>query len=160
MPMPPDFEEQCLYSPDAWFIQDLAMFPDDDRIVGICDTTKLGPIVDAQRPWPGHPKHLPGAVVIQITGTLGQLYAAYMLGLPATEGWVGFGTHVHKARFRRMGEIGPPIECEAKMLSKRTMRNTVFIRFRFLFSQDGEECYLSEQSAAFVQSDHRGPLPG
>ena len=158
MPLPPDFERECMYTPDAWFLVDCDFLPEEQRIVGTCDTTRIGALVEAQRVWPNHPKHLPGAVAIQITGTLGQLYATYVLGMPATEGWVGFGTHIHTARFRRLGEIGPPVRCEATLISKRTLRGTVFTRFRFLFTQDGEECYLSEQTAAWVQSDHRGPL--
>ncbi|MEZ4321017.1 MAG: hypothetical protein R3F61_26295 [Myxococcota bacterium] len=160
MPLPPDFAEECLYRPEAWFLHDVRLEPEHSRIVGICDTTRLGPLVDAQRTWPGHPKHLPGAVVIQITGTLGQLYAGYVLDMRATDGWVGFGTHIHHARFRKLGEIGPPVECEATLLSKRTLRGTVFTRFRFLFRQEGGECYLSEQTAAWVQTEHRGALTG
>ncbi|MCB9679659.1 MAG: hypothetical protein H6737_31420 [Alphaproteobacteria bacterium] len=158
MPLPADFDQQCMYTEDAWFLTDWRAEPEAQRIVGLCDTTRLGPLVDAQRPWPGHPKHLPGAVVIQITGTLGQLFAAYLLDMPATEGWVGFGTHIHSARFRRIGEIGPPVECTATLLAKRTLRDTVFTRFGFLFTQSGLEVYRSEQTAAWVQSGHRGPL--
>lgn len=159
MPLPDDFHEQCLYTPDAWFLHDVRFEPEANRVVGLCDTTRLGPLVDAQRTWPGHDKHFPGAVAIQITGTLGQLWATYLLDMPATEGWVGFGTHVHHARFRKLGRIGPPVECIAELLRKRTMRSTVFTRFAFTYLQEGEAIYESEQTAAWVRSDHRGPLP-
>lgn len=158
MPLPPDFHELCLYTPDAWYIHDLRLEPEAQRIVGTCDTTRLGPLVDAQRTWPGHDKHFPGAIAIQITGTLAQLYGAYLLDMKATDGWVGFGTHVHNARFRKLGLIGPPVECTATLLSKRSMRGTVFTRFAFLYTQDGDEIYRSEQTAAWIRSDHRGPL--
>jgi hypothetical protein len=159
MPLPPDWQAEALYTADALFVHDVRLEPGADRVIGICDTTRLGPLVDAQRPWPNHPKHVPGAVAIQITGTLGTLYAAYVLDMPPSEGWVGFGTHVHHARFRKLGTIGPPMVCSATLLSKRTLRGTVFTRFRFLYTQDDDEIFASEQTAAWVRSDHRGPLP-
>ncbi len=150
MPIPDDFEAECLYTPDAWFLQDVQFEPEQRRVVGHCDTTRLGPLVDAQREWPGHPRHLPGAVAIQITGILGQLYAVYLLDMRATDGWVGFGTHIHHARFRNLGRIGPPLRCSATLLRKRTLGGTVFTRFAFLYTQEGEEVYRSEQTAAWV----------
>ena len=74
MPLPPDFAQQAMYTEDAWYLHDVEFFPEEKRIVGVCDTTKLEAAIARQRPWPGHPKHLPGAVAVQITGTLGQLY--------------------------------------------------------------------------------------
>lgn len=159
MALPPDFHQECLYEPDAWFLHDVRFEPEHDRVVGICDTTRLGPLVDAQRTWPGHDKHFPGAVAIQITGTLGQLFATYLLDMPATQGWVGFGTHLHHARFRKLGRIGPPVECAATLVSRRKLRDTVFTRFAFLYTQEGDEIYRSEQTAAWVRTAHRGPLP-
>lgn len=152
MPLPDDFAQESLYHPDAWFLHDVAFHPDEQRIVGTCDTTRLGAMVDAQRVFAGHPKHVPGAVALQITGTLGQLYAVYVLGMRVTGGWAGYGTHVHDARFRRMGAIGPPMACQATLVSRRDMRGTIFTRFRFLYTQDGQEIYRSEQTAAWVRT--------
>ena len=109
MPLPEDFADLALYDERAWFLTDARFEPENERVVATCDTTRLGTMVDAQRVVPGHPKHFPGAVAIQITGTLGQLYATYILGLKITDGWVGFGTHIHDARFRGLGIIGPPV---------------------------------------------------
>lgn len=158
IPLPPDWHANALYAPDSLFIHDAVFDPDNKRVIGTCDTTRLGPLVDAQRPWPGHPKHVPGAVAIQITGTLGTLYATYVLDMPATDGWVGFGTHVHSARFRKLGEVGPPLTCTATLLTNRSIRGTVFTKFSFLYTQEGDEVFASEQTAAWVRSDHRGPL--
>jgi 3-hydroxymyristoyl/3-hydroxydecanoyl-(acyl carrier protein) dehydratase len=145
-----DFARESLYLPEAWFIDELLLL---DEVAGVIrartDTTRLGFLVDAQRELPGHDKHLPGAVAIQITGTLGQLHATYLLGLRPSEGWVGFGTHLKKARFPRMGRIGPPLEVEARVLRSRKLRNTVFSEYAFAFTQEGELVYESEQTAAF-----------
>ena len=159
MPIPDCFERECLYAPEAWFIHDvLELEPDGDRVVGWIDTTRLGPLVDAQRTWPGHDKHFPGAVAIQVTGTLGQLHAIYCMGLRATDGWFGFGTHVKKARFPSMGRIGPPATATLSVVRKRQIRGTWFIDYAFRYEQDGRLFYESEQTAAWGRSDHRGPL--
>lgn len=158
MPIPADFIHECLYEPSAWFLVDADLFPDEGRVVGICDTTRLGPLVDAQRTWPGHDKHLPGAVMIQITGTLGQLMSSYVLGLRATDGWVGFGTHIHDAKFSRLGKIGPIVTCEAKLETNRRFRDSRFTRIAFRFEQEGEDIYTSSQTAAWFRTEHRGPL--
>lgn len=151
MPLPEDFERLALYDESAWFLTDARFEPEHQRIVGTCDTTKLGPLVDAQRVVPGHPKHFPGAVAIQLTGTLGQLYATYVLGLKVDEGWVGFGTHIHDARFRGLGRIGPPVTATATLVSEREVWGTLFTRFRFLFEQEGTTIFRSEQTAAWVK---------
>lgn len=152
MPLPNDFAEQCLYSPDAWFVDDLLTLDREGRIVvASVDTARLGPLVDAQRVRPGHPKHLPGAVCVQLTATLGCVIAAYTLDMRPTDGWVGFGTHIHDARFPALGVIGPPVHARAEVVSVRTLRSTVFVRHRFLFTQGEATVYRSEQSAAWFR---------
>ena len=160
MPLPDDFERESLYAPDQWYLHDvLELDESNHRVVGLLDTTRIGRVVEAQRPWPAHPKHLPGAVAIQMTGTLGNLHAVYLMGLRLTEGWVGYGTHVTTARFKKMGAIGPPILATATSTRRRHLRGTWFIDYTFHFEQEGELVYTSQQTAAWHRSDHRGPCP-
>lgn len=159
MPFPEDFEQECLYRPDAWYLHDvLVLDPEDNRVVGLVDTTRLGPLVDAQRTWPGHAKHFPGAIAIQVTGTLGQLHATYCMGLRATDGWFGFGTHIKKARFPGMGEIGPPVHAELRATRQRKLRGVWFVDYDFRYEQEGRLIYESTQTAAWGRSEHRGAL--
>lgn len=158
MPIPEDFAAESLYAPEAWFVHDVLEL-DADRVVALVDTTRLGPLVQAQRPWPGHARHFPGAVAIQVTGTLGQLHAIYGMGLRASEGWVGFGTHIHRARFPGMGEIGPPVQAALQATRKRQLRGTWFVDYDFRYTQEGRLIYESTQTAAWGRSEHRGPLP-
>ena len=147
-----------MYAKEAWFVHDLLTVT-PELITATTDTTKLGPMVDAQRPWPGHPKHLPGAVAIQITGTLGILHAVYGLNKRSTEGWVGFGTHIHTATFKGMGIIGPPVNLRGEITRVRPIRSTLFIDYTFSFTQEDRLLYVSKQTAAWQQGDHRGPCP-
>ena len=152
MPLPPDYERECLYGPEAWFVHDLLeLDPSANRVVGRCDTTRLGLLVDAQQVRPGHPKHFPGAVAVQITGTLGHLHAVYCLGLRSTEGWSGFGTHIQQAKFHKLGVIGPPVDCELVATRVRQLRGTWFGTYAFTYRQEGEVIYTSRQTAAWVR---------
>lgn len=148
--IPHDFEAEALYAPEAWFVHDvLEIDVDGGRVVGLIDTTRLGALVDAQRTHPGHHKHLPGAVAIQVTGTLGNLHAVYALGLRPSQGWVGYGTHVREARFRRMGAVGPPVVAELRATRARNLRGTWFVDYAFRFDQEGELVFESRQIAAW-----------
>lgn len=159
MPLPDDFHLECLYAPEAWFVHDLLTLDRQaGRVVALVDTTRLGALVDAQRTWPGHEKHFPGAIAVQVTGTLGQLHATYIMGLRATEGWFGFGTHVKKARFPSMGRIGPPVQAALQCNRSRQLRGVWFVDYAFRYEQEGRVIYESEQTAAWARSEHRGPL--
>lgn len=152
MPIPPDFADQCLYGPDAWYLHDvLEMDVEQRRVVGLVDTTRLGHLVEAQLVGPGHPKHVPGAVVIQLTGTLATLLSAYVLGMPRTEGWVGFGTHIREARFPSLGEIGPPMEVRCTATSVRQIRTTTFVNYDYHYVQDGRDVYVARHTGAWLQ---------
>jgi hypothetical protein len=151
MGIPADFEAEALYDRDAWFIHDVLEIDAEARrgVAGI-DTTRLGPLVDAQRAIEGHPKHFPGAIAIQVTGTLGQLLATYVLGLRASEGWVGFGTTIKRARYPRLGVIGPPVQASATIRKARQHRGIWHVTIVFSFEQDGQVIYESEQMAAWT----------
>lgn len=160
MAMPVDFIHESLYTPDQWYIHDLLDLDiQGGKVVGLMDTTRLGALQQAQRPWPGQPPHVPGAAILQATGTLGNLHAVYALSLRMTDGWVGFGTHVHQARYGRIGQLGPPVIATLRALDARHLRGAWFVRYSFEFKQEGQLLYSSEQSAAWSRGDHRGPPP-
>jgi len=160
MPLPPDFAQESLYTPDAWFVTDATFDGLAHSVHGVVDTTLLGPFVASQRQWPGHPRHFPAAVAVQLTGTLGSLHAIYLLGLRPTQGWVGFGTHIRKARFGKMGKIGPVMDAHAVCTRRRRFGKTWFLTYDFRFEQEGAVVYSSQQTAAWFQTEHRGPLSG
>jgi hypothetical protein len=148
MPMPDDFAAECLYGPDQWFVHDLLAIDAEAGVVRArVDTTRLGPLVDAQQERPGHPRHVPGAVMVQITGTLGNLHAVYILGLRPTAGWSGFGTHIRGAKFPSLGRIGPPMDVELTATRIRRLHGKHFVDYRFRYTQEDRDVYLSEQTA-------------
>jgi len=156
MPLPLDFASESLYTSDQWYLHDL-LEVDEQRVLARMDTTRIGALVAAQVPWPGQPQHIPGTVMVQATGTLGNLHTVYGLGLRLTEGWVGYGTHIEKARFLRRGTIGPAMDAELRATRVRRLRGNVVVTYTFRFTQAGEEIYASEQTAAWFRTEHRGP---
>jgi hypothetical protein len=154
MPFPEDVDAECQYRREAWFIHDvLELNAEEGRVVGWIDSTRLGPIVDAQVVRPGHPKHFPGAVMVQVTGTLGQLHATYLLGLRPSEGWSGFGTSIKHARFPNPGVIGPPVIATAVCAKARQYRGTWHLTYDIVFEQAGRHIYESRQTAAWFQME-------
>ncbi|MEZ4240132.1 MAG: hypothetical protein R3F59_29070 [Myxococcota bacterium] len=161
MPLHDDFEREALYAPEVWYVHDvLELDPEANRVVAVIDTTRLGPIAAAQRTHGGHQPHLPGAVAIQVTGTLGNLNAVYLAGLRVSEGWCGYGTHVHGAKFPRMAVIGPPVTAVSTATRRRKLRDTWFLDYTFRFEQEGETVFESRQSAAWHRPVGQGTLDG
>lgn len=153
MSLPEDFARECLYGPDQWYVTELLELSPAGVVRGRVDTTRLGPVVDAQVASPGHPRHVPGAVMVQITGTLGNLHAVYLLGLRISEGWAGFGTHIRSARFPALGRIGPPMDVTLQLTRHRRFRGQHFCTYTFLYEQEGRAIYVSEQSAIWFKGE-------
>jgi hypothetical protein len=146
-----DFATESLYEPEHWYVHEVVEHG-DDFLVGICDTQTLvnHPLVLAQRPWPGQPKHVPGAVMVQITGTLGNIHAVTVLGLRMTE---GCGTNILEAKFRGLGKIGPPLRCELRVEDHRELRGQRFVTYAFRYEQEGRAIYTSRQRASWLRGD-------
>lgn len=158
MPFPDDFERESLYTPDQWYVHDvLEIDPEAGRVVGVVDTTRLGPVREAQKPWAGHTPHVPGAVIVQATGTLGNLHAVYVLGLRMSDGWVGYGTHIHSARFLGMGAIGPALKVSLQATRVRRISGAHFVTYDFRFEQEGRKIYESSQTAVWTRGG-AGPV--
>lgn len=158
MTLPEDFAAEALYDRSHWFFDEvLELDPEARRVQVRVDTTDLGGFVAAQRPVAGHPKHFPGAVMIQLTGTLGQLQATYLCGLRPSEGWIGFGTVIKKARFLKMGVIGPPVIATATLLRERQFRGSWHLTSEFVYEQEGHAIYHSEQTATWFRPEHTPP---
>ena len=51
--------------------------------------------------------------MVHVTGMLGFAHAYFVLGLRHADGWIGYGTHIHAARYGRLATIGPPLLLDA-----------------------------------------------
>ncbi len=151
MPLDPAFLEDCLYGTEAVLIDEILAV---DRATGLVrarmPTPESLPITRDQRGDPRlHPRHVSGALMVHATGILGFVHAYYVLDLRHADGWVGFGTHIHTARFRALATLGEPLVLEGQNLQTRRLAGNLFARYRFRFTQGETVVYESEQSAVW-----------
>jgi hypothetical protein len=109
------------------------------------------PFTTSQRAHPvRHPRHVAGAVMVHATGMLGFVHAYYLLGLRHNQGWVGYGTHIHRVVFRKLVPPGAPIEATCTATRTRKGRTRYMVRYSFEFRHEGDICYEGDQSAVWM----------
>jgi hypothetical protein len=100
-----------------------------------------------------HPRHLAGSLMVHATGMLGFIHAYHVLGLRHRDGWIGYGTHIHKAAFRKLVQPGPPVVCTCQAVRTRAGAQRYFIRYRFELHHEGQLAYESEQTAVWLKTN-------
>ena len=86
-----------------------------------------------------------------ITGGLGCLHAWFFHDCRWDEGWAGFGNRIHRADFKRIARIGPPLELRSRETRRRVGPRRVLLRYDFEFTQQGERVYVGDQTAMFFR---------
>jgi len=147
----PDFVADCPYEPDALLFDAIVELDRDaGRLVARMPTHDRLPLTSLQRSHPTrHPRHVSGGLMVHATGMLGFAHAWYVLGLRHAEGWIGYGTHIHDARYGRLATVGPPLLLECRGTRVRKIRGSVYVRYAFRFTQENEAVYESEQGAVW-----------
>jgi hypothetical protein len=147
------FLETLPYDPRAFFIDEvLAIESGEKRIRARLDTTRPLPLSDLQRGDPSlHPRHVNGAVLVHLTGVLGLLHAYFLNGLRFDEGWIGFGSRIHRADFKRLVRIGPPLDLVSVETRLRASPERQIARYEFRFCQEGGLCYVGDQTATWLR---------
>lgn len=152
---------------DAAFLADLPYEPavlmfdrileldrEQSRVVCRMPTDGAIPFTDRQRAHPErHPRHVAGAALVHATGMLGFVHAYYLIGLRHAAGWIGYGTHIHKAVFRKLVPPGSPIEAACVATRSRLGKSRHVVRYSFEFRHDGDLCYEGDQSAIWIQTE-------
>jgi hypothetical protein len=153
------FLDDCPYSPEVLFLDRIEeLDAAASRMVCRMPTTQPMPFTDHQRADKlRHPRHVAGAVMIQLTGMLGFVHAYHLEGLRHSEGWVGFGTHIHRAVFRKLVSPGDPMFCAITQTRARKGKSRMFSTYKFEFRHQGDVAYESEQSAMWLNV-HDRPL--
>ncbi len=153
MALDPAFVADCPYGPSALLIDEiLTIDRDAGSIVARMPTHEDLPLTRDQRVHPDrHPRHVNGALMIHATGMLGFAHAYFLLGLRHADGWIGYGTHVHSGRFRRMGQIGEPMVLACTATSVRRIQGAIAARYTFRFTQGDELVYEGDQSALWAR---------
>lgn len=149
------FLDTFLYREEAFLIDEIIVLDREAfEIRALLDTENAAlPFAQAQRTSAHHPAHVSGAELVMVTGSLGCLHAWFFHGVRWDEGWSGFGNRIHRADFKRLATIGPPIELQSRETRKRVGEKRIVLRYDFEFRQAGELVYLGDQSAMFVRED-------
>lgn len=153
MAIPGPFEQAFLddlfYDPDVLLLDELLEVDKEKNLVRCrwrTDESLL--LTRSQRTHPlRHPSHVAGAMMVHATGMLGFVHAYYVNGLRHHEGWVGYGTHMHRTVFRKLVPPGGVIDCTCVATRSRLGKKRHFIRYEFNFHHEGDVCFESEQSA-------------
>lgn len=118
------------------------------------------PLVADTRPLPGAgAHHLPGAVLVHLTGMMGLVHLHHIQACRYREGWIGYGVRIHRAEVVEPTRVGPPLLLKAKMTHRRVSAGRQVIRYHFHFHQDGRLVYLGDQTAIFQRMGPEDPLP-
>jgi len=154
-PFDQEFLDDLPYDPGLLLFDELLEIDEElSRVRCKWRTSGREPITNAQRNHPlRHPAHVSGALMVHATGMLGFVHAYYLLGLRHRDGWIGYGTHMQRAVFRK---LVPPVEviiasCHSTRLRLGQSRH--FVRYAFDLRHQGERCYQSEQSAMWLRVD-------
>ena len=149
-----EFLDDSPYDPSVLLL-DMLLELDPDRSLVRCrmSTSPSDPFTAAQRTHPTrHPAHVSGAAIVQATASLGFVHAYYLLGLRHREGWIGYGTHIHRAVFRQLIAPGTPVDTTCIATRIRTEDDRYAIRYRFDFRADGKRAYEGDQTAFWLRT--------
>lgn len=146
------FLDTFLYREEAFLIDEIVtMDAEQGLIEARMDTLRPLPFAAAQRTSANHPGHVSGAEVIMITGGLGCMHAWFFHGCRWDEGWAGFGNRIHRADFKQLARLGPPLELSSRETRRRVGPKRVLLRYEFEFKQEGKVVYVGDQTAMFFR---------
>ena len=146
------FLDTFLYREEAFLVDEvLAMDSEARTMEAVLDTTRPLPFAAAQRVDATHPAHVSAPEMLMVTGSLGCLHAWFFHGCRWDEGWAGFGNRIHRADFKRLATIGPPLRLESRETRTRAGAARVVIRYAFDFYQEDALVYQGDQTAMFVK---------
>ena len=146
------FLDTFMYGPEAFLVDEVTLLDRQNRTIEArLETAARLPTTSHQRASAAHPAHVSGPDLIMITGCLGCMHAWFFHGCRWDEGWIGFGNRIHRADFRTLADIGPPLELMSRETRARVGTRRIVLRYEFVFTQNGREVYRGDQSAMFFR---------
>lgn len=146
------FLDTLLYEEAAFLIDEVTRLdPEALAVSARMDTTRPLPFSALQRESERHPLHVAASDMLMLTGNLGFLHAWFFHGCRWDEGWAGFGNRIHRADFKNLARIGPPLRLESRETRTREGPKRVMMRMEFEFWQDESLVYRGDQSAIFFR---------
>jgi hypothetical protein len=158
-----DFLHQGPYEREAFLLDEMLEL-DAERGMALCrmrtDRPNL-PLVRSTRPLPGvGDHHIPGGVLVHLTGNLGLLQNYYFAGCRYRDRWIGYGVRIHDAEVLEPVRLGPPLLLRVETIHNRTSQRRHVTRYHFEFHQESRLVYRGDQTAIFQRIEPGEPLPG
>ncbi len=146
------FLDTFLYREGAFLVDEvLELDADTRRIRALLDTRRALPFASQQRTDALHPGHVSAGELLMTTGSLGCMHAWFFHGCRWDEGWAGFGNRIHRADFKSLARLGPPLRLESRELRARRGPGRVLLRCEFDFWQEDALVYKADQTAMFFK---------
>lgn len=147
------FLETFFYRQEAFLVSEVTKLDREERsIEALFDTTAPLPVGSLQRVSAEHPAHVSVAEMLMLTGSLGCMHAWFFHGCRWDEAWSGFGSRIHRADFKNLATIGPPLRLESHETRTRVGKKWVVMRLEFRFWQGADKLvYYGDQSAMFFK---------
>jgi hypothetical protein len=157
-PLPSEVLDDMLYEPSEYLIRELLEVDSERNLVRLSfGSDRSQPLTSSQRVDELHPAHVAGGLLVHLTGAAGFVHAYYLLGLRHRDGWVGFGTHIHRAVFRKLITPGDDFEMTMQATRIRPGRDRYMVRYDIEVRSDGARCYQGDQSAAWMREPATSP---
>ena len=146
------FRESFLYSPPAFLVDRITRVDREARsLEAELDTgARSLPYAQHQRTGPTHPAHVAAGDLVMATGSLGCLHAWLFHDVRFDAGWTAFGSRIHRADFKDLARLGPPLVLSCEETRTRVGPRRVVLRLAFRFVQEGRLIYTGDQSAFFL----------
>jgi hypothetical protein len=155
------FLDTFLYREEAFLVDEVIRLDADAKTIEArMDTERPLPLAQLQRNSSRHPPHVAAAELLMVTACLGCMHAWFFHGCRWDEGWAGFGSRIHRADFKRIAQIGPPLRLESSELRTRVGPLRIVMRMKFEFRQGEKLVYVGEQSAMFLKDTDLDSPPG
>lgn len=151
------FQDTFLYDEEGILVDRIISLDKDQSVIEAeLDTTRPLPCTAQQRVSDLHPAHVAAGDLLMITGTLGFMHAWLFHGCRWDQGWTGFGTNIHRADFRGLAQIGPPLALQSRETRTRIGSSRVVLRYTFRFTQQQRTIYVGDQTAMFFKERSLG----
>jgi hypothetical protein len=153
VPLDPAFIDDCPYGPDGMLLDEiLEVRPEQHFVRARMLTSPDLPITRSQRTHSiRHPSHVSGGLMVHMTGMVAFIHSYYVLGLRHADGWIGYGTRIHDAKYHALANTTDPLIMDCTATRIRKIREQYFVRYAFAFRQNGDVVYEGDQSAIWSQ---------
>ena len=148
----------CPYGPEGFFVDDVIEVDKEASRVQVRVPTPADlPLTRAQRVHPlHHPAHINGGLLVHLCGVVAYVHFYYVFGLRHADGWVGYATRIHNARFLALAPPGPPLLISCTCTQARRGDSRILARYDCQYMQLDKTVFRCDLSALWMRTSEQG----